>query len=131
MPVVKDADRKDLARHRRRDRAAQRPTRKAGKSKLEDLKGGTFTVTSIGGIGGLISTPIINHPRGRDHGRRQGGEAAGVRRRRRPEAGDIVYLSFSFDHRVVDGAVGAAFGNAVMRYLHAPALLLLPEKTGG
>ena len=44
---------------------------------------------------------------------------------------DIVYLSFSFDHRVVDGAIGAAFGNVVMRYLHAPALLLLPEKLGG
>ena len=41
---------------------------------------------------------------------------------------DMVYLSFSFDHRVVDGAVGAAFGNAVVRYLQAPALLLLPEK---
>ena len=44
---------------------------------------------------------------------------------------DIVYLSFSFDHRVVDGAIGAAFGNAVVRYLQAPALLLLPEKIGG
>jgi len=44
---------------------------------------------------------------------------------------DIVYLSFSFDHRVVDWAIGVAFGNAVMRYLQAPALLLLPEKTGG
>jgi 2-oxoisovalerate dehydrogenase E2 component (dihydrolipoyl transacylase) len=44
---------------------------------------------------------------------------------------DIIYLSFSFDHRVVDGALGAAFGNAVLRYLQAPALLLLPEKLGG
>ena len=44
---------------------------------------------------------------------------------------DIVYLSFSFDHRIVDGAVGAAFGNAVVRYLQAPALLLLPERCGG
>ena len=38
--------------------------------------------------------------------------------------------AFSFDHRVVDGAIGAAFGNVVMRYLQSPALLLLPEKTG-
>jgi pyruvate dehydrogenase E2 component (dihydrolipoamide acetyltransferase)/2-oxoisovalerate dehydrogenase E2 component (dihydrolipoyl transacylase) len=44
---------------------------------------------------------------------------------------DVVYLSFSFDHRVVDGAIGAAFGNVVMRYLQAPALLLLPERAGG
>jgi 2-oxoisovalerate dehydrogenase E2 component (dihydrolipoyl transacylase) len=41
---------------------------------------------------------------------------------------DIVYLSFSFDHRVVDGAVGAAFGNAVVRCLQNPAALLLPEQ---
>jgi pyruvate dehydrogenase E2 component (dihydrolipoamide acetyltransferase)/2-oxoisovalerate dehydrogenase E2 component (dihydrolipoyl transacylase) len=44
---------------------------------------------------------------------------------------DIIFLSFSFDHRIVDGAVGAAFGNAVIRYLQSPALLLLPEKIGG
>ena len=43
---------------------------------------------------------------------------------------DMVYLSFSFDHRVVDGAVGAAFGNAVVRHLQAPATLLLPEAFG-
>jgi pyruvate/2-oxoglutarate dehydrogenase complex dihydrolipoamide acyltransferase (E2) component len=41
---------------------------------------------------------------------------------------EIVYLSFSFDHRVVDGAVGAAFGNAVRKRLSNPALLLLPDK---
>ena len=44
---------------------------------------------------------------------------------------DIVYLSFSFDHRIVDGSVGAAFGNAVIRHLQNPASLLLPEKFGG
>ena len=38
----------------------------------------------------------------------------------------MVYLSFSFDHRVVDGAVGAAFGNAIIRRLQNPAALLLP-----
>ena len=41
---------------------------------------------------------------------------------------DMVYLSFSFDHRVVDGAVGAAFGNAVMRHLEHPAAMLVPAK---
>ena len=43
---------------------------------------------------------------------------------------DIVYLSLSFDHRVVDGAVGAIFGNAIVRRLQNPALLLMPEKVG-
>jgi pyruvate dehydrogenase E2 component (dihydrolipoamide acetyltransferase)/2-oxoisovalerate dehydrogenase E2 component (dihydrolipoyl transacylase) len=39
---------------------------------------------------------------------------------------DLVYLSFSFDHRVLDGAVGAAFGNAVLRRLQNPVALLVP-----
>ena len=95
------------------------------------LRGGTFTVTSIGNVGGLISTPVINHP---EVGILGVGKVV-----KRPvfdghgqvKPADLVYLSFSFDHRVIDGAVGAAFGNVVMRHLQNPALLLLPEKFGG
>jgi 2-oxoisovalerate dehydrogenase E2 component (dihydrolipoyl transacylase) len=126
VPVIKDADKKDvLAIAVEIDRLST--DAKAGRSKIEDLKGGTFTVTSIGGIGGLISTPIINYP--------QVGIMGLGKVVKRPlydangelKPHDIVYLSFSFDHRIVDGAVGVAFGNAVVRYLQAPALLLLPE----
>jgi pyruvate dehydrogenase E2 component (dihydrolipoamide acetyltransferase)/2-oxoisovalerate dehydrogenase E2 component (dihydrolipoyl transacylase) len=130
VPVVKDADKKDvLAVAVEIDRLSG--DAKAGRIKIDDLKGSTFTVTSIGGIGGLISTPIINHP---EVGIMGVGKV--VKRPLYDSNGDlkphdIVYLSFSFDHRVVDGAVGAAFGNAVVRYLQAPALLLLPEKPGG
>ncbi|MBA4064171.1 MAG: 2-oxo acid dehydrogenase subunit E2 [Isosphaera sp.] len=130
VPVVKDADRKDVtAVAAEIDRLST--DAKAGKSKLDDLKGGTFTVTSVGGIGGLISTPIINHPQVGIMGvgkvvKRPVYDAHGALR-----PADIIFLSFSFDHRVVDGAVGAAFGNAVVRYLQNPALLLLPEKAGG
>jgi pyruvate dehydrogenase E2 component (dihydrolipoamide acetyltransferase)/2-oxoisovalerate dehydrogenase E2 component (dihydrolipoyl transacylase) len=130
VPVVKDADRKDLLAVAA-DIERLSADAKAGRSKLEDLKGGTFTVTSVGGIGGLMSTPIINHPEVGIMGigkvvKRPVYDAHGDLK-----PADIVYLSFSFDHRVVDGAVGAAFGNAVLRYLQAPALLLLPEKLGG
>ena len=130
VPVVKDTDKKDLATIAT-DIERLSTDAKAGRIKLDDLRGGTFTVTSIGGIGGLISTPIINHPEVGIMGvgkvvKRPVYDAAGALR-----PADIVYLSFSFDHRVLDGAIGAAFGNAVMRYLHAPALLLLPENTGG
>ncbi len=102
---------------------------KAGHVKLDDLRGGTFTVTSIGNIGGLISTPIINHPEVAIRGvgkvvKRPVYDAEGNIR-----PADMVYLSFSFDHRVVDGAVGAAFGNAVIRALQNPAALLLPEQS--
>jgi 2-oxoisovalerate dehydrogenase E2 component (dihydrolipoyl transacylase) len=130
VPVIKDADKKDLFAVAM-EIARLSTDAKAGKIRLEDLKGGTFTVTSVGGIGGLISTPIINHPEVGILGlgkvvKRPIYDARGDLR-----PADIVYLSFSFDHRIVDGAVGAAFGNAVMRYLQAPALLLMSEKIGG
>ena len=130
VPVIRDADRRDLGGIAQEiDRLSS--DAKAGKSKLEDLKGGTFTVTSVGGIGGLISTPIINHP--------QVGIMGVGKVVKRPvydahnnlRPADIIFLSFSFDHRIVDGAVGAAFGNAVIKHLQNPAVLLLPEKFGG
>lgn len=127
VPVVHDADRKDLGTLAREiDRLSA--DARAGKSKLEDLRGGTFTITSIGNVGGLISTPVINHPEVGILGlgrivRRPVYDANDVIR-----PADVLYLSFSFDHRVVDGAVGAVFGNAVLEQLQAPAALLLPEK---
>ena len=130
VPVVKDANKKDVAAIAREIERLGADA-KAGKSRLDDLKGGTFTVTSVGGIGGLISTPIINHPEVGIVGvgkvvKRPVYDAAGI-----IKPADVVYLSFSFDHRIVDGAVGAAFGNAVVRQLQNPATLLLPETLGG
>jgi 2-oxoisovalerate dehydrogenase E2 component (dihydrolipoyl transacylase) len=127
VPVIHDADRKDVGTLAREiDRLSNEA--RTGRAKLEDLRDGTFTVTSVGSIGGLISTPVINHP---EVGILGIGKV--VRRPVYDDAGDIrpadlVYLSFSFDHRVVDGAVGAVFANAVLRQLQNPARLLLPEK---
>ncbi len=121
VPVVHHADRKNL-----REMAAdiERLIRSAqtGTISRSDLRGGTFTISSVGNIGGLVSTPIIHHP-----------EVAIVaigKIFKRPvfsDAGDLVparitYLSFSFDHRVVDGSVGAIFGNAIIQQLRASAL---------
>jgi pyruvate dehydrogenase E2 component (dihydrolipoamide acetyltransferase)/2-oxoisovalerate dehydrogenase E2 component (dihydrolipoyl transacylase) len=125
VPVIHDADRKDLFTIAGEiDRLGN--DARAGRIKLEDLRGGTFTLTSIGNIGGLISTPIINYP---EVGIMGVGKV--VRRPVYNSVGEIrpaemLYLSFSFDHRVVDGAIGAVFGNAVTRHLHNPAALLLP-----
>jgi 2-oxoisovalerate dehydrogenase E2 component (dihydrolipoyl transacylase) len=124
VPVIHDADKLDLAgiaREVERLSAAAR----SGKAKREELIGGTFTVTSIGNIGGLISTPIINPPEVAILG-----IGKVVKRPVYDEAGqikpaDMLYLSLSFDHRVVDGAVGATFGNAVAKHLRNPATLLL------
>ena len=127
VPVVKDADKKDVAAIAADIERLSQEAR-AGKSKLEDLKGGSFTVTSIGNVGGLISTPIINSPEVGILGlgkvvKRPVYDAAGQIR-----PADLLYLSFSFDHRVLDGAIGAAFGNAVIAQLQNPGALLLPER---
>jgi pyruvate dehydrogenase E2 component (dihydrolipoamide acetyltransferase)/2-oxoisovalerate dehydrogenase E2 component (dihydrolipoyl transacylase) len=125
VPVVRGADRKDLFQLAREIERLSDEARD-GKSRREDLLGGTFTVTSIGGIGGLFATPIINAPEVGILGigkvvKRPVFDAAGNVR-----AADMVYLSLSFDHRVVDGAVGAVFGNAVIRQLQNPAAMLVP-----
>jgi 2-oxoisovalerate dehydrogenase E2 component (dihydrolipoyl transacylase) len=124
VPVIRDADKKDIATIAREIERLSDEAR-AGKSKLEDLRGGTFTITSIGSIGGLIATPIINHPEVAILGigkvvKRPVFDAHG-----HVNAADMVYLSLSFDHRVVDGAIGAIFGNALIEQLQNPARLLL------
>ncbi len=124
VPVVRDADKKtlmDIAREI--DRLAN--DARAGKAKLDDLRGSTFTVTSIGGIGGLFATPIINAPEVGILGigkvvKRPVFDAAG-----QVKPADMVYLSLSFDHRVVDGAVGAAFANAIIKQLQNPLALII------
>jgi pyruvate dehydrogenase E2 component (dihydrolipoamide acetyltransferase)/2-oxoisovalerate dehydrogenase E2 component (dihydrolipoyl transacylase) len=127
VPVIHDADRKDIGTLARDiDRLSSEA--RSGRARLEDLRGGTFTITSVGNLGGLISTPIINHPEVGIVGIGKVVKRPMFDEMREVRAADMVYLSFSFDHRVVDGAVGAVFGNTVLRHLHNPALLLLPEK---
>jgi len=95
-----------------------------GKATREELSGSTITITSLGALGGIVSTPIINQP-----------EVAivGVNRmvlRPMIRAGVVVprqmmNLSSSFDHRVIDGHVGAEFVQALRGLLEHPALLFL------
>jgi pyruvate dehydrogenase E2 component (dihydrolipoamide acetyltransferase) len=123
VPVVKDADRRsilDIAREIERVASDAR----AGKAKLEDLQGSTFTITSLGAQAGLLATPIINFP--------EVGILGVHRMKQRPVVkdgqiaiGEVMLLSLSFDHRLVDGHVGAAFAYEVIRYLEEPDRLLL------
>jgi pyruvate dehydrogenase E2 component (dihydrolipoamide acetyltransferase)/2-oxoisovalerate dehydrogenase E2 component (dihydrolipoyl transacylase) len=127
VPVIHDADRKDLGAIAREIERLSSEAR-ASRSRLEDLRGGTFTVTSVGNLGGLFSTPVLNHPEvgilgvGKVVKRPVFDDAGRVR------PADLIYLSLTFDHRVIDGAVCAAFGNAVIRQLQNPAALLLPAE---
>ncbi len=127
VPVLRDADRKDLGAIAREIERLGTEARE-GRTRLEDLRGGTFTVSSVGNLGGLFSTPVINHPEvgilgvGKIVKRPVFDDAGRVR------PADMVYLSLTFDHRVIDGAVCAAFANAVIRRLRNPAALLLPAE---
>jgi pyruvate dehydrogenase E2 component (dihydrolipoamide acetyltransferase) len=123
VPVVKDADRKsilDIAREI--DRLAE--DARTGRAKAEDLSGSTFTVTSLGAKGGLMATPIINFPEVAILGVHQM-KTKPVVKEGQIVIGDVMLLSLSFDHRVVDGHVGAAFALDVISYLERPETLLL------
>ena len=96
---------------------------KNNKLNIENLQGGTFTVTNIGSIGGISSIPIVNHP-----------EVAILAVNKIMKkvvlweneiiARDRVYLSLSFDHRVLDGADIARFLNSIKDYLQDPDRLI-------
>jgi pyruvate dehydrogenase E2 component (dihydrolipoamide acetyltransferase)/2-oxoisovalerate dehydrogenase E2 component (dihydrolipoyl transacylase) len=124
VPVIQDADRKDIPTLAREIERLSNEARN-GKAKREDLRGGTFTITSVGNLGGLFSSPVINHPEVGILGlgkivRRPVYDASGQVR-----PADLIYLSLAFDHRVVDGAVGAVFTNAILRQMKNPAAMLL------
>jgi pyruvate/2-oxoglutarate dehydrogenase complex dihydrolipoamide acyltransferase (E2) component len=115
VPVVRDCDTRSL-----QDLAADvtrlAESARAGKLQPEEVRGSTFTVTSAGKLGGLMQTPIVNHPEvailsiGRIGPRPVVRDGAVV-------VAQTGYVSLTFDHRVVDGARAAEFGLAVIRRL--------------
>jgi pyruvate dehydrogenase E2 component (dihydrolipoamide acetyltransferase) len=108
-----------------------RLSRAAREQKLtpHELQGATFTVTSLGRDGGLFATPVVKHPEVAILGLHKIKEVPRVARGEggRPELaiGEQMNLSCSFDHRVIDGHVGAAFLYEVIGALEAPESLLL------
>jgi pyruvate dehydrogenase E2 component (dihydrolipoamide acetyltransferase) len=123
VPVIRDVDRKPLLEVQR-ELAALAQRAREGKVALEDLRGGTFTITNIGALGGTGAIPIINYPEVAILGVARAREEPVVRE------GAIVPrlllpLSLTFDHRVADGADGARFASAIVRRLERPDELLL------
>jgi pyruvate dehydrogenase E2 component (dihydrolipoamide acetyltransferase) len=123
VPVLRDCDQLSIPQ------IAQAIAETAEKAKnaqygLEDLRGGTFTISNLGAVGGAYSTPIINWP-----------EVAILllgRSRKMPvvyedrvEPRLMMPLSLSYDHRLIDGAMAARFLNEVIGYLESPGRLLL------
>jgi pyruvate dehydrogenase E2 component (dihydrolipoamide acetyltransferase) len=123
VPVVRRADRKSLLEIAR-DVEQLAQTARTGKASLEDLQGSTFTITSLGAQGGLLATPIINFPEVAILGVHRMKERPVVRNGQ-IAIGSVMLLSLSFDHRLVDGHVGAAFAYDVIALLEHPERLLL------
>ena len=123
VPVVKHTEAMDIwqaAAEMQRVSGAARE----GTASLDDLTGSTFTITSLGRDGGLGATPIINHPEVAILGVHKAREMPVVRN------GEVVVrrmmnVSSSFDHRIVDGANGAALVQALKRLLEHPALIFM------
>jgi 2-oxoisovalerate dehydrogenase E2 component (dihydrolipoyl transacylase) len=123
VPVLRDAQALDLwgiASEAARVAAVAR----SGKAARSELTGSTITVTSLGKLGGIVTTPVINHPEVAIIGVNKIAERAVIR------SGAVVprlimNLSSSFDHRVIDGAVAAAFVQCVRERLEHPATLFV------
>jgi pyruvate dehydrogenase E2 component (dihydrolipoamide acetyltransferase) len=123
VPVIEGADRKGLLEladeletltERARDRSIA----------PEEMRGGTFSITNFGAVGGEYATPIINYPETAILG------VGAIKDKPRVVEGEVVprkvlTLSLSIDHRVIDGAEAARFINTVKEYLESPELLLL------
>lgn len=123
VPVIKSVERKDMLQlageivdyaERARDR----------KLHLDELRGGTFTITNIGPIGGLFATPIIRQPELAILG------IHSIKDRPVVRDGEIVirkmmYLSISFDHRIIDGAEAARFMSELVSLIENPEIFMM------
>lgn len=121
--VIKHADQKsipEIAQEITRLSEAARDNR----ASLEDLRGSTITITSLGLAGGIFATPIINYPEVAIIGIHKI-EPRAVVRNSQIVIREMMNLSLSFDHRVVDGAVGAEFCGYIKKFLESPALLFM------
>ncbi len=123
VPVVRHAEARDLWASAAEVARLAEAARK-GKATRDELVGSTITITSLGAMGGIVTTPVINYPEVAIVGVGRIVERP-VIREGHIVARKIMNLSSSFDHRVVDGAHGAEFVQAVRGYLEFPATLFV------
>ncbi len=123
VPVIKDADQRSILGLAHEIKRLGEGARE-GKLSADELSGSTFTITSLGKDGGLFATPVLNHPEVGILGIHQMKQKPVVRDGE-IVIGNVMLLSLSFDHRIVDGHVGAAFAYDIIRYLEEPERLFL------
>ncbi|MBN1393909.1 MAG: 2-oxo acid dehydrogenase subunit E2 [Pirellulales bacterium] len=125
VPVLRNADRMSVL-HIARELTLLAARARSAEFTVDELRGGTFTISNLGSVGGAYSTPIINHPEvailllGRSRWQFSVFEGKVEGRLKMP-------LSLSFDHRVVDGAAAGRFLNDVIDFLQSPGKLLLTK----
>ena len=123
VPVIRDCDHKSLAQIEK-DIADASKRARDGQLKIEEMQGGTFTISNGGVYGSLMSTPILNAP--------QSGILGMHKIQERPvvvagkvEVRPMMYLALSYDHRIVDGREAVTFLVRVKENLEDPARIVL------
>jgi pyruvate dehydrogenase E2 component (dihydrolipoamide acetyltransferase) len=130
VPVLRDVDRKPMLALADEFETAASRTR-AGETTVEDVQGGTFTITNVGVLGGTHFNPIINYPQVAILGMARADWQPVVRVT--DESKDMKWIEprlllpliLAFDHRVVDGADAARFMNQIVALLENPRRLLV------
>ncbi len=125
VPVIREVDRKSI-----RELAAElieigEKTRQV-RFTIDELRGGTFTISNIGPLGGIVATPIINYPEVAILGLGKA-EMKPVVVNGKVVARYMLPLNLSFDHRIIDGADAARFVSEIKGYLEVPGRLLLED----
>ena len=122
VPVIRDADQLSIQELAARinDFSVRAPKRQLS---LDELKGGTFSITSYGSIGGYFAVPVINYPQAAIFGIGRLTQKP-VIKDGQIAIGNVLPISMSVDHRIVDGGEVARFLNLVLEYLKDPLLML-------
>ncbi|WMW80293.1 dihydrolipoamide acetyltransferase family protein [Undibacterium cyanobacteriorum] len=123
VPVVRHAEARDLWSNAN-EMARLAEAARTGKASRDELSGSTITISSLGALGGIVSTPVINAPEVAIIGVNKMVERPMIRNGQ-VVARKMMNLSSSFDHRVVDGMDAAQFIQAIRTYLECPATLFI------
>jgi pyruvate dehydrogenase E2 component (dihydrolipoamide acetyltransferase) len=124
VPVIKHVDRLSVYELAQKTSEIARKARD-GELTMEDMKGGTFTVTSYGSIGGQFAVPVINYPQAGILGIGRIVKKPVVNEKDEVVPGHMLPLSMSVDHRIVDGGEVSRFLNTLMEYLGDPVTLIM------
>lgn len=124
VPVVRDCDQKSMSQIEK-DIGALGVKGKEGKLSLEEMTGGTFTITNGGTFGSLMSTPIINPPQVAILGMHKIQQRPMVMKDGKIEARPMMYIALSYDHRIIDGREAVTFLVRIKDALEDPQRLIL------